>query len=46
MPILNSFLGAQPLKTRMNKEFLNGGGGGLKVKPPPQKPIFKKKKKK
>ena len=30
MPILNSFLGAQPLKTRTNKGFLNGGGGGLR----------------
>ena len=27
MPILNSFLGAQPPKTRMNKGFLSGGGG-------------------
>ena len=30
MPILNSFLGAQPPKPRMNKGFLNGGGGGLR----------------
>ena len=27
MPILNSFLGVQPPKTRMNKGFLSGGGG-------------------
>ena len=33
MPNLNSFLGAQPPKTRMNKGFLNGGGGGLRLKP-------------
>ena len=30
MSILNSFLGAQPQKTRINKGFLNGGGGGLR----------------
>jgi len=29
MPFLNSFWGAQPPKTRINKGFLNGGGGGL-----------------
>jgi len=28
MPFLNSFWGAQPPKTRINKGFLNGGGGG------------------
>jgi len=33
MFILNSFLGVQPPKTRMNKGFLNGGGGGKRLKP-------------
>jgi len=30
MTFIDSFLGAQTPKTRMNKGFLNGGGGGLR----------------
>jgi len=30
MTFVDSFLGAQPPKTRMNKGFLKGGGGGLR----------------